>query len=291
MTHGERDPYTGHMTTGHEWNGIQELNTRVPRLVFVFLGAAILFAIGYWILMPAWPLATSHTKGMLGFDDRAALSTELQGAALDRRTWTAKVDSQPFAAVQADPQLMLAVRRTGHALFGDNCAACHGVDANGNRGFPDLRNPSSSLWGRDPEALAETIRVGINAPHSETRASSMPSFGRDGLLTAAEIDNAVAYVQSLSRPAAGPEAKVAAGKTVFADYCAACHGEDAKGDPKAGAPNLTDPFWIYGGDTEALVATLNEGRRGLMPAWESRLSALQRKILALYVADLMAIRR
>ena len=294
MTEPERDPYTGHMTTGHEWNGIKELNTRVPRLVFVFLGAAILFAIGYWVLMPAWPFGGTHTKGLLAYDDRVVVTETLKSAALERSVWTKRVEAKDYAAILADAQLMVEVRQTGHTLYGDNCAACHGVDAKGGKGFPDLRNASSTLWGRDADAIAETIRVGVNSTHPESRASMMPSFGLDNILKPEEIESVVAYVRTLSRAApAGesPPAKIAAGKAVFADNCAACHGDDATGNPLAGAPNLTDAFWIYGADAPTLIATVGGGRQGHMPTWEARLSALQRKILTLYVADLLAARR
>jgi cytochrome c oxidase cbb3-type subunit 3 len=181
---------------------------------------------------------------------------------------------------------MEVVRETGRTLFGDNCAACHGRDAQGGKGFPNLTT-QSWLWGGTPEAIAETIRVGINSAHPETRTSQMPAFGHDGMLKSNEIDNVVAFVRSLSNPAAKdlPAAKVAAGKTLFAANCAACHGEDAKGNSEVGAPNLTDPFWIYGGDAQTIETTVWGGRQGHMPTWESRLPALDRKILALYLVE------
>ena len=135
---GERDPHTGHMTTGHEWNGIKELNTPVPRPVYFFLAATALFGIVYWILMPAWPIGVTYTKGLLGVDQRATVAQSLKQAQLDRSVWTKRIESETFNAVQSDPQLMTIVRQTGHALFGDNCAACHGANARGGKGFPNL---------------------------------------------------------------------------------------------------------------------------------------------------------
>ena len=216
MSKAERDPHTGHMTTGHEWNGIKELNTHPPRLVFFFLGAVILFSVGYWVLMPAIPLGSSFTKGMLGYDDRAVVAAEMRQSETERSAWTAKVLNQPAKVVLADAQLMNAVRQTGRALFGDSCAACHGSQAAGGPGFPDLRYSSSTLWGRDPEALEETIRVGINSAHPETRVSAMPAFGRDQMLTEAQIGDVIAYVKSLSVRSA-PSQQTAAGGALFAD--------------------------------------------------------------------------
>src|SRR5262249_11672128 len=153
-----------------------------------------------------------------------------------------------FTEIEAEPRLMTAVRQTGHTLFGDNCAVCHGRDARGGKGFPDLRT-ASWLWGGSPEAIAETIRVGINSAHPESRNSQMPAFGRDQILPRTDIENAVAYVLSLGDPKEKPVAgKAEAGKAVFAANCAVCHGPDAKGKSDVGAPNLTDRFWTYEGD-------------------------------------------
>jgi cytochrome c oxidase cbb3-type subunit 3 len=280
-----RDPHTGHMTTGHEWNGIIELNTPVPRVIYFFLIVTALFALGYWVLMPAWPIGSTYTKGLLGIDQRDIVSQSLKQATLDRATWTARIESEDFAQIRNDPALMQAVRETGRALFGDNCAACHGRHATGGKGYPNLTT-NAWLWGGSPETIAETIRVGINSAHPETRTSQMMAFGRDGVLKRDEIENVVAFVHSLSNPAAAPADKAAAGKAVFADNCASCHGENGKGNTELGAPDLTDAFWIYGGDPETLYTTVWGGRQGHMPTWETRLSALDRKILALYLTDL-----
>src|SRR6476661_7465909 len=269
MAVSERDPHTGYMTTGHEWNGIKELNTPVPRPVYFFLIVTALFSVIYWVLMPTWPLGVTYTKGLLGIDQR-------------------NIVTESFKNIQADPRLMDMVRQTGRTLFGDNCAACHGSTAQGGKGFPNLTT-ASWLWGGDPESIAETIRVGINSAHPQTRTSQMMAFGRDQILKKDEIDNVVNYVRSLSDPAVAkdvPVAKIDAGKAVFAANCVACHGDDAKGKADLGAPDLTDRFWIYGGDAESIYTTVWGGRQGQMPGWEGRLSPLDRKILALYLIDL-----
>src|SRR6516225_4656264 len=231
----DRDSYTGYLTTGHEWNGIRELNTPVPRVVYFFLTLAFLFSVGYWILMPAWPLGVTYTKGFLGIDQRNVVAASLKDAAEDRSVWTKKIETESFAAVQSDPKMMAIVREAGHILFGDNCAACHGHDAKGGRGFPNLTT-SSWLWGGKPEDIFNTIRVGINSAHKDTHVSQMPAFGRDQMLPRGDILKVVAFVYSLSNPGAkelDPKA-LESGKQIFAAKCVACHGEDAKGNPDAG---------------------------------------------------------
>jgi len=240
MAVDERDPYTGYMTTGHEWNGIKELNSPVPRPVYFFLIVAGVFSVIYWILMPAWPLGVTYTKGLLGIDQRVTVSESLKQGALERGIWTGRIESESFKDIQADSRLMDMVRQTGRALFGDNCAACHGSNARGGKGFPNLTT-ASWLWGGDPENIAETIRVGVNSAHPQTRTSQMMAFGRDQILKKDEIDNVVTYVRSLSHPAIGKEVsatKIDAGKAVFAANCVACHQANGSGLAAMKAPAL-----------------------------------------------------
>ena len=162
----DRDSYTGYLTTGHEWNGIRELNTPVPRVVYFFLTLAFLFSVGYWILMPAWPLGVTYTKGFLGIDQRNVVAASLKDAAEDRSVWTKKIETESFAAVQSDPKMMAIVREAGHTLFGDNCAACHGHDAKAARVFRTWpRRPGSGAASRRtssiPSASASIPRTRI----------------------------------------------------------------------------------------------------------------------------------
>jgi cytochrome c oxidase cbb3-type subunit III len=280
----ERDPESGWMTTGHEWNGITELNTPVPKLVWFFLIVTALFSVGYWLLMPAFPLWSTFTKGLLGADDRAAVTAAVKQATADRAGWADQIAAKSYAEIERDPRLMAAVRESGRALFGDNCSVCHGREAKGGRGFPNLTR-SSFLWGNAPEAIAETIKVGINSTNPNSRVSQMPAFGRDHVLERPDMENVVAYVLSLS----GAKASVGnaeAGKTVFTATCAVCHGPDGKGKTDVGAPNLTDRTWIHGGDEASIYNDVWGGLQGQMPSWEGRLSPIERKILALYIVDL-----
>lgn len=283
----KRDVVTGRPTTGHEWNGIEELETPIPRVVFFFLGTAFVFSLICWMLYPTWPLIWTYTKGMLGTDQKQVVAVQVEDAALSRATWTSEIEKKSYDEIEADPALMRSVKETGHTLFGDNCAACHGVNATGGAGFPNLA-AKAWLWGDgSPEALEETIRVGINSTNDDTRTSQMLAFGHDGMLPTDQIEAVVAYVRSLSSlEPAGDAKRIEAGKQVFAANCVACHGEDAKGKRDVGAPDLTDANWLYGSDAQSVFTTVYSGRQGHMPNWAARLSPLDIKILTVYVHTL-----
>lgn len=287
MATGKRDPVTGRLTTGHEWNGIEELNTPVPRVVLFFLAVTALFAIGYWILMPAWPLGTTYTKGLLGNDQRKIVMQQVDDAAHTRAAWTDRIASASFSEIASDDALMRHVRETGRTLFVDNCAACHGINGTGGPGYPSLA-AGAWLWGGAPEVIAETIRVGINSTHAGTRASQMLAFGQTGMLDRDAILSVAAYVRSLSGQELSEidRALTGKGREIFAANCEACHGADGKGLHELGAPNLTDAHWIYGGDLQTVYTTIHRGRQGHMPHWEGRLSPVDIRLLALYVGTL-----
>ncbi|MGE0652494.1 MAG: cytochrome-c oxidase, cbb3-type subunit III [Alphaproteobacteria bacterium] len=289
----ERDPHTGYMTTGHEWNDIKELNRPIPKVVWVFVFVTHLFALVYWVLMPAWPLVETYTKGILGADQRTRVAQDIRDAAAARAVWTGKIATSDYKAIQADPSLMRIVHSSGRPLFEDNCAVCHGMKGQGGNGFPRLVD-DAWLWSASPAGVAETIRVGINSSHPETRVSQMPAFGRDQILDRKAILEVVAYVRALSDPTLARDDQapmVAAGRAVFAANCVACHGKDGVGNREIGASNLTDGFWIYGGDLQNIFTSVGQGRQGHMPHWEDRLSVIERKILALYVLDLGAAKK
>lgn len=287
MASARHDPVTGRTTTGHEWNGIEELDTPVPRVVLFFLAATALFSVVYWVLMPAWPLGWTYTKGLLGIDQRQVVTRQVAEAAAGRASWGDRVLATDLALITADGELMRHARETGRTLFIDNCAACHGVAGNGGPGFPNLA-AKAWLWGGDLDTLAETIRVGINSSHPETRVSQMLAFGREGILGREEIRDVAAYARGLSGQTLTPaeEARRASGREIFEAQCAACHGADGTGDTSLGAPDLSDASWIYGGDAQSVVNSIHAGRQGHMPHWEGRLSPLDIRLLALYVETL-----
>lgn len=280
MTVKERDPLTGHLTTGHEWNGITELNTRVPRLVWIFIAVTHVWALVVWVLLPAWPLFNTHTKGVLGITQEAEIDQAIAAGTAERAGWMARVEALPAAAILADPVLAARVNGAGQQLFGDNCAACHGREATGGRGFPNLAD-NIWLWGNNEATIMETLRVGINSTHPDTRVAQMPAFGTDALLTPTEVAAVVSHTRSLSS-ANGPAAGTT-GAALFAANCASCHGETGKGNIELGAPNLTDSDWIYGGDRKSVHETVWKGRQGLMPSWDQRLTPAERKILTVHL--------
>jgi cytochrome c oxidase cbb3-type subunit 3 len=286
MSEVEKDPVSGQLTTGHEWNGIKELDTPVPRGVLMFLVVTHVFAVLWWVLMPTWPLGWTYTRGILGQDMHQSTEQAVSSNEAQRAGWTKQIDTLSYDEIEGNDQLMSVVMDTGHRLFGDNCAACHGRNAKGNGNYPDLTD-DDWLWGDgNPETIAETLRVGINSPHPETRFSQMPAFGRDQMLTSTEVRTVATYVYSLSHPeSATPENadQIAAGHELFETNCAACHGESGTGDREMGVPNLTDNFWLYGGDLKTIITTIHGGRQGHMPTWDERLTPTDIKILALYV--------
>lgn len=284
----ELDPLTGRVTTGHEWNGIKELDTPVPRGVLIFLIVTHIFAVIWWFVMPTWPLGTTYTKGLLDTDQRKIVEEKLVEANAARAPWVDAIEKSSFDEILANPQLMEVVKETGHRLFGDNCAACHGRDGKGGENYPNLTD-HDWIWGGGPETIAETMRIGVNSSNPQSRVSQMPSFGRDEMLDPLQVRNVATYVHSLSNPSdSTPDsiATIEAGRQVFLTTCAACHGEDAKGKKDMGAPDLTDQYWIYGGDLETIVTTVHGGRQGHMPTWDERLTPAEIKILALYVYQL-----
>ena len=288
MAEVERDPVSGRETTGHEWNGIKELDTPVPRGVLMFLIVTHVWAIVWWFLVPSWPLGTTYTKGLLDIDQKTTVEARVLEGQRERANWTTRLESEPYEAILSDENLMNVVRSSGRQLFGDNCAACHGRDGRGRATYPDLTD-DDWLWGGEPALIEETLRVGINTVHPETRIAQMPAFGRDQMLDREQVRSVAAYVYSLSHPDySTPDNldRIQAGQEVFATTCAACHGENGEGIRDVGAPNLTDPYWVYGGDLDTIIASVHGGRQGHMPTWDERLTAAEIKTLALYVHDL-----
>lgn len=281
----EVDPVSGRKTTGHVWNGIKELDTPIPRGVLLFLIVTHVFAILWWFLLPTWPLGRTYTKGLLGIDQKATVEQTLRDANASRAAWMVRIDSMSFDQIRADERLMTTVASAGRQLFGDNCAACHGRDGKGGSNYPDLTD-DDWIWGGGPERIQQTLTVGVNSRHSDSRVAQMPAFGRDEMLDRQQVLDVAAFVTSLSNPAFSTEKNVTQidrGRQVFQTTCAACHGKEGKGDPEVGAPNLTDNRWIYGGSLQTIIDTIHGGRQGHMPTWDERLTSTEIKILALYV--------
>ena len=283
--HGETDHVTGTATTGHEWDGIKELNTPLPRWWVLTFYACIVWAIGYWIVYPAWPLLWSNTTGILGYSSRADLAVELASLEKIRGDKMVALAAAPLAEIEKDPALLALARARGKTVFGDNCAPCHGSGGAGAKGYPNL-NDDDWLWGGSLDQIMQTIQFGARSGHAKTHESAMLAFGKEGVLKNEQIVTVAKHVRSLSGLSAGPGYDKAAGAKIFADNCTACHGEYAKGNQELGAPDLTDKIWLYGSDEATLVETISNGRAGVMPAWVGRLDPTTIKALAVYVHSL-----
>lgn len=287
----ERKAHAEVGTTGHSWDGIEELNNPLPKWWVYVFWATILFSIGYVIAYPAWPLVSSATQGVLGQspagDTRLAVAADIERFNAANAEIQGKLVAADLTAATQDQELMAYAVPAGRAVFRTYCAQCHGSGAGGvsGKGYPSLLDPDW-LWGGTIEDIHTTITHGIrNTTDPEARYSEMPKFGVDELLDTTQIGDVVEYVLQIS----GQDhdaARATAGATVFAENCVACHGEQGKGDINVGAPNLTDAIWLYGGDRDAIAYTVTNARYGVMPAWAGRLSEDDIRAVALYVHQL-----
>jgi cytochrome c oxidase cbb3-type subunit III len=283
----EVDSHSGVETTGHEWDGIKELNNPLPRWwQFIFYGC-IVAAVVYWVLMPAWPALPGmqgYTHGTLGQSDRANVARKVAEMKATRAQLNSRLASVDAAGILKDHELSQLALGLGESAFGDNCATCHGAGGRGAKGYPRLAD-DVWLWGGSLDDIETTIKHGIRSADPLTRTSQMPAYGRDGFRTPAQIDDLVEYVTMLSgRPA--DAAAVARARPDFEAECSTCHGLDGKGDRTKGSANLTDADWLYGGDRATIRRTIYGPRNGVMPNWSERLDPATVRALAIYVHSL-----
>ncbi|MER8375687.1 cytochrome-c oxidase, cbb3-type subunit III [Mesorhizobium sp. M1406] len=277
------DEISGVSTTGHEWDGIRELNNPLPRWWVITFYITIVWAIGYTIAYPAWPLLHSATKGMLGYSSRNEVKNELSVAEAAKGKYVAAIESKSVSEIAADDTLREFAVAAGSAAFKVNCVQCHGSGAQGSKGFPNL-NDDDWLWGGKADQIQQTVTHGIRfASDPDTRLSEMPAFG--DIITADQIKQVSAYVASLSETVSD-QTLVVPGAKVFADNCVACHGDNAKGNKELGGPDLTDAIWLYGSGEAAIAAQVRAPKQGVMPAWGGRLGETKVKELAVYVHSL-----
>ena len=282
---GEIDHVSGKTTTGHEWDGIKELNTPLPRWWLLTFYATIIWSIGYWIVYPAWPLLSNYTTGVLHWSSRGAVAVELANLEKIRGEKMAVLGSASLADIEKDPALLAMARARGRTVFGDNCAPCHGSGAAGAKGYPNL-NDDDWLWGGTLDQIMQTIQYGIRSGNPKTHESAMLAFGKEGVLKPEQIVTVANYVRSLSGLPTAPGYDAAQGKKIFADNCVSCHGDKGQGNQELGAPNLSDKIWLYGSDEATIIETITNGRSGVMPAWVDRLDPSTIKALAVYVHSL-----
>ena len=274
----EKDAVTGRDTTGHEWDGVKELNTPLPTWWVYTFYACIVFAVVYSVLYPSWPWLSGHTTGLLDYTNRTQLTQDLSEQAKDRSKFVDRIRTASFEDVRKDPELFNFALAGGRSAFQTNCMQCHGAGGAGSKGFPTLVD-DDWLWGGKIDQIYKTIQFGVRNANENSRQTMMPRFGTDEIMTPAQVGTVTDQVLSFSgHGKATPE-----GAKLFQEQCSACHQATGKGNQEMGAPDLTDGIWLYGGDRASIYRTIFNARNGSMPAWSERLDEATMKMLALYV--------
>jgi cytochrome c oxidase cbb3-type subunit 3 len=283
---GETDEISGVETTGHEWDGLKELDNPAPRWWLTVWIITILFAVGYWVVYPAWPTPGGHTKGIFGWTQYAKLKNEQKEIENRQGTYLKRFQSMSFDQIKADPEIYEFARAGGAVVFKENCAACHGAGGEGHKGYPNL-NDDDWLFGGKIDDIYHTIQVGSRSTDPDTHATMMPPFGKAGILKDDQIDDVATYVVQLQHgtPTA-PSPAWQRGQVLFASNCASCHGAGGEGNRQLGAPRLNDHIWLYGGDKATVVETITNARAGVMPTWKHRLKTDDQRMVAIYVHSL-----
>ncbi len=275
----EKDAVTGQDTTGHEWDGIKELNTPLPKWWLYVLYATIVWSVVWWFLYPSWPWGPGYFHGLTGANQRVEYEARMAAAREGQAAYFKRIAAADLDQINQDPELLSFALAGGGAAFADNCAPCHGLGGAGQANYPTLAD-DVWIWGGTLDDIHTTIQHGIRSNDPDTRFNEMPAFG--DILSREEIDAVAEYVLSLSDRSDNPEL-AAQGETIFAEQCSVCHGEQGEGLQELGGPRLNDQIWLYGGDKADIVAQITRPRHGVMPAWSGRLDPETIKILAVYV--------
>jgi cytochrome c oxidase cbb3-type subunit 3 len=286
-THIERDTVTGTETTGHEWDGLKELNTPLPKWWIYTWLACILWALVWLAFFPSFPYGKNYIHGLLGFSTRSQVAQDVNAVIAQRGVVMNKIAAASFDQIRKDPELLAAAQTSGRITFANNCQPCHGAGGAGQPGFPALA-AGSWLWGGKLEDIQQTVTYGIRSGQEKARDSQMLKFGVDGILKPEEIQHVADYVMTLfgtPNKDASP-ADVAAGKEIFAANCVACHGENGEGNRDVGGPRLASKIHLYGGTRDLVVRQVTNPHMGVMPNWNTRLDAATIKSVAIYVHDL-----
>lgn len=278
----EIDEISGVETTGHEWDGLKELNNPLPRWWLWVFFICVIWSVWYFVVYPAWPVPGGATEGTSGYTQYKELHKNQQEIFARQQVYLDQFEKSSFQEIMDDPGLYSFAMAGGASAFKDNCATCHGTGAEGSKGYPNL-NDDDWIWGGTLNDIYTTLLHGIRADNIDTRLSQMPAFGKDKLLNRDQINDVVEYVMSLSQ---GTTSNDMAGYQIFQQNCATCHGDNGKGLREFGAPNLTDGIWLYGEEKKDIYYTIFNSRAGMMPSWKNRLDDNTIRQLAVYVHQL-----
>ncbi|MBX9750431.1 MAG: cytochrome-c oxidase, cbb3-type subunit III [Roseococcus sp.] len=277
----EKDSVSGQMTTGHEWDGIKELNTPMPRWWLYTFYACIAFALVWVVLYPALPIRGA--TGLLGWTARGALPAQQAAERARIEPMLARLRAATPEQIAADPELRGFALAGGRVAFANNCAGCHGAAGQGAvGGFPSLAD-DDWIYGGSFDAIQHTIRHGVRANESDDqRGVAMPAFQATGMLNAAQVNDTTEFVLSLTGRSTDAAA-VTRGEALYAENCASCHGDRGEGNRDLGAPRLNDRIWLYGGDKASVARSIAYSRAGVMPSWQGRLDPAMVNMLTVYV--------
>jgi cytochrome c oxidase cbb3-type subunit 3 len=280
----EKDSVTGQLTTGHEWDGLKELNQPLPKWWLYVLYATIVVAVAQFVLYPSIPGINGYFHGLLGYSQRKSVDAAVQAVAAQRAGAMARIRTLSFADIRKDPELLATAETAGRITFANNCQPCHGAGGGGNPGYPALA-AGNWMWGGSLETIQQTVTHGIRSGDPDARTSQMPRFGIDGVLKPQEIQLVADYVMTLfGQPQPGVD--VSAGRTLFGDNCASCHGDAGQGNREFGAPRLASHTHLRVSDRESVVRQVTSPVMGVMPNWNTRLDEATIKSVTLYVHSL-----
>ena len=283
MANVEKDAITGTDTTGHEWDGIKELDTPLPKWWLYLFYICIAFAVVWWVLFPSWPTLNNYWGGVMGSSTRAEFDADMAELTASRAADVDKIKASSIEEIAADPQMRAFATAGGKFLFAENCAPCHGAGGAGTPGYPTLAD-DDWLWGGTLKDIQQTVMYGIRSGHADARDNAMPAFG-DGILERDDIRKVADYVLSLSGNGEASDD----GEEIFNEQCVSCHGKGGVGSQEMGAPKLNDAVSLYGtsaADRKAVLSQIFAPRHGVMPAWTGRLSDAEIKQVTMYVHDL-----
>ena len=278
----EKDSVTGQMTTGHEWDGLKELNRPLPKWWIYIFFATIAWSLVWFVLYPSIPGLHGYYHGTVGYSQRTAVDQDVAAVAKQRAGYMDRIKVLSFEDIRKDPQLLAVAQTAGRIAFANNCQPCHGAGGGGNPGYPALA-AGNWLWGGKLEDIQQTVTFGIRSGLDNARNSQMPRFGADAMLKPAKIDQVAAYVMTLYGQKRGD---TAAGQKIFADNCAVCHGDNGEGKREVGAPRLAGRTHLYGDDEATVIGQITNPHMGVMPNWNARLDEATIKSVALYVHGL-----